>query len=63
MTDTLEQMATLLVIYRVLKGRGRPVEEIGELLYRMGKPTPGWPPPFKDRNLAAKNDQGIHKDI
>jgi hypothetical protein len=56
MTDTLEQMATLLVIYRVLKRRGRPVEEIGELLYRMGEPTPGWPPPFKDLNLAAKDD-------
>jgi hypothetical protein len=37
MTDTLEQKATLLALYRVLKGRGRPVEEIGELLYRMGE--------------------------
>ena len=37
MTDTLEQMATLLALYRVLKKRGQPVEEIGELLYRMGE--------------------------
>ncbi len=30
-------MANLLALYRVLKERGRPVEEIGELLYRMGE--------------------------
>ncbi len=37
MTDTLEQMATLLALYRVLRGRERPLEEIGELMYRMGE--------------------------
>ena len=37
MTETLEQMGTILAIYRTLKERSRPVEEIGELIYRMGQ--------------------------
>jgi hypothetical protein len=37
MTETIEQMGTILAIYRTLKGRERPVEEIGELVYRMSE--------------------------
>lgn len=35
LTDTLEQMTSLLALYRVLKARGVPVEEIGALVQQM----------------------------
>lgn len=37
LTDTLVQMTCLLALYRVLKRHDRPVEEIGELVYRMAQ--------------------------
>jgi hypothetical protein len=37
LTDTLVQMTSLLALYRVLKRHGRPVEEIGELVYQMAE--------------------------
>ncbi len=37
MTDTLEQMTTLLALYRVLKRHGKLVAEIGEVVHRMGQ--------------------------
>jgi hypothetical protein len=35
LTDTIEQMTSLLALYRVLKARGVPVEEIGALVQQM----------------------------
>lgn len=35
LTDTLEQMTSLLALYRVLKARGMAVEKIGELVQQM----------------------------
>ena len=37
LTDTLEQMTSLLALYRVLTRRGRPVEEIGTLVHDMAQ--------------------------
>ena len=37
MTDTLEQMTSLLALYRVLKKAGKPVAEIGDLFYEMAQ--------------------------
>src|SRR5687768_7112673 len=37
LTDTLEQMASLLALYRVLERRGRPVDEIGKLVHAMAQ--------------------------
>jgi hypothetical protein len=37
LTDTLEQMTSLLAFYRVLTRRGRPVEEIGALVHAMAQ--------------------------
>lgn len=37
MTDTLEQMTTLLALYRVMNKAGKPVAEIGEVVHAMGQ--------------------------
>lgn len=37
MTDTLEQMTTFLALYKVLKGHGRFVSEISDLVYEMAQ--------------------------
>jgi hypothetical protein len=37
LTDTLEQMTSLLALYRVLERRGRPVDEIGTLVHAMAQ--------------------------
>jgi hypothetical protein len=37
LTDTLEQMTSLLALYQVMKRHGKTVEEIGELVYEMGR--------------------------
>jgi hypothetical protein len=37
LTDTLIQMTSLLALYRVMKGYGKPVDEIGTLVHQMGQ--------------------------
>ncbi len=37
MTDTVVQLTSLLALYRVLKQKGKPVAEIGELFYEMAQ--------------------------
>jgi hypothetical protein len=37
MTDTITKTATPLALYHVLKRHGKPVQEIGELVYRIGE--------------------------
>jgi hypothetical protein len=37
LTDTLEQMASMLALYRVLQRRGRPVAEVGALVHAMAQ--------------------------
>lgn len=37
LTDTMEQMTSLLALYRVLRREGKPLDEIGELVHEMAR--------------------------
>jgi hypothetical protein len=52
LTDTLEQMTSLLTLYQVMKPYGIPVEEIGSLVHRMAQAWASQYPAFARRLIG-----------